>query len=106
MDFQVVKYSVTSGFFAASASAFGKVGTTRQICEGIAQSLALPLRDQYDDHLATSLQAIGIGLMIVCNAIMWSHFSLALAFSKVALHVTVINTVSNFITSVTVCCQE
>lgn len=45
-------------------------------------------------------QSAAVALMVASNAIMWSQYSLALAFSKITLYVTAINTVSNFIFTV------
>lgn len=91
----VVKHSILSGLFAALAALFGKLSTTPSISRSVLLALAL-----VDDHLEYSVwaaQLLSIGLMIAANGLMWSQYSLALAFSRTSLLVTAINTVSNFI---------
>ncbi|KAH9407226.1 hypothetical protein TYRP_012776 [Tyrophagus putrescentiae] len=114
----VVKHSILSGLFAALAALFGKLSTTPSISRSVLLALALA-----DDHLEVAplpfiflftinylissliptstlvwaAQLLSIGLMIAANGLMWSQYSLALAFSRTSLLVTAINTVSNFI---------
>ncbi|KAJ6221136.1 hypothetical protein RDWZM_006948 [Blomia tropicalis] len=83
-----------SGLFAASAALFGKLGTTPTI---IRSTLSVISSNDNIEYITWIGQIVAIGLMIASNGIMWSQYSLALAYSDVTLHVTTINTVSNFI---------
>uniref|UniRef100_A0A3B4BIR2 Uncharacterized protein n=1 Tax=Periophthalmus magnuspinnatus TaxID=409849 RepID=A0A3B4BIR2_9GOBI len=52
---------------------------------------------------AASLSAklsLGTGLLLVCNAVMWTFFSKALRHSSSSARATVTTTASNFISSV------
>ncbi|KAI2801580.1 hypothetical protein BLOT_009394 [Blomia tropicalis] len=97
MKFTVLKYSIMSGLFAASAALFGKLGTTPTI---IRSTLSVISSNDNIEYITWIGQIVAIGLMIASNGIMWSQYSLALAYSDVTLHVTTINTVSNFIFTV------
>ncbi|XP_055904505.1 uncharacterized protein LOC129940251 [Eupeodes corollae] len=83
-----------AGFFAASGSAFGKLSG------GEFEFLnTYPALQNIIQPYIIILQALCVGLMIVCNVLNWRHFLRALHSTEQTLTATVISSASNYICS-------
>lgn len=94
-------FSLLSGLLAALASLCGKIsmagGETTNICETVASHwLAGAPAHYFCENVITVVRVSFFGLMIACNAVMWTVFTKALRLCATTLEAAVTNTASNF----------
>ncbi|XP_077431715.1 transmembrane protein 42-like [Vanacampus margaritifer] len=98
-------YALLAGCLGAAASLSAKLTLgadyLKKICEA---GLSGTSREQHDETtvclwLHMPLRALCVGLMFLCNAVMWTFFSKALRYSSSSARATATTTAGNFILS-------
>ncbi|KAI8898104.1 hypothetical protein BC833DRAFT_526259 [Globomyces pollinis-pini] len=81
--------AIASGIFASLASVFSKLASNPITVE------------RYLESLVTKeiTRILMVACVVICNAIMWGTFTLALNKSPRSIQVTILNTCSNMITT-------
>ncbi|XP_077382399.1 transmembrane protein 42-like [Festucalex cinctus] len=96
-------YALLAGCLGAAASLSAKLTLgadyLKEICE-----VGLESGEQYDETtvclwLHIPMRVLCVGLMFLCNAVMWTFFSKALRYSSSSARVTATTTAGNFISS-------
>lgn len=98
-------YALLAGFFGAVASSSAKLSLgsvyLRQVCESGLSWTGTYGADAACDMLHVPLRLLCGGLLLICNAVMWTFFSKALHHSSSSARATVTTTAANFISSAT-----
>lgn len=94
-------FSLLSGLLAALASLCGKFSMaadeTAYLCEVVSSNWLSEISSHYFcENLITVIRVVFFGLMIACNAVMWTIFTKALRLCTTTLEAMVTNTASNF----------